>query len=119
MADPFPSFAQPQTASNHHPAVQHCLDAWLRTYKEERALGKGDWTGRQSASEAYRAAMPELTSSAGVKDFLACVAHGTLIEAISEKTASRLLAAAQIALRAHRRSPEPEPATEKNSEKNL
>jgi hypothetical protein len=96
-----------QALASRHPAIQRCLDAWLRAYKEERARGKDDLSSRWAASECYRAAMPELTSHASIRDFIACTAHGILIDAIEEKAASKLLYAAQVAVGALRHEPAP------------
>ena len=46
---------------------------------------------------AYRSAMPPLTGPENIRDFIACTAHGMLIEAIDGPDAARLLYAAQIA----------------------
>jgi hypothetical protein len=53
---------------------------------------------KRQAEEAYRHAMPPLVGRSGVRDFLACMAHGILIEAIRREQAGHLLYAAQIAL---------------------
>jgi hypothetical protein len=52
--------------------------------------------------------MPPLSSQRQIGDFVACVAHATLIEAIDGSEAARLLSAAQVA---HRilKSPSPQP----------
>jgi hypothetical protein len=50
------------------------------------------------AGEAYCNAMPMLVGYEGVRDFLACAAHGILIGAIPQDRAGKLLYAAQVAL---------------------
>jgi hypothetical protein len=54
---------------------------------------------RIEARQAYRRAMPPLSGSQNISDFVACVAYGMLIEAIRGADAARLLSAAQIANR--------------------
>jgi hypothetical protein len=41
--------------------------------------------------------MPSLTGEQNIRDFIACVAHGILLQAIEEKNGGKLLYAAQIA----------------------
>ena len=52
-----------------------------------------DW-----ADKAYRNAMPALSGEEGIRDFVACAAHGLLIGAIREERATKLLYAAQVAI---------------------
>lgn len=76
---------------------------WTRVYRARRAKGEHDYHARTAAFVAYRASMPPLTSTAKIRDFVACVAHGILIEAIDSKQATKLLYAAQVALSAQPR----------------
>jgi hypothetical protein len=50
------------------------------------------------AGPAYCKAMPPLADYESIRDFIACAAHGILIDAIPKKSASQLLYAAQVAL---------------------
>ena len=79
------------------PAVAHCCTAWDRTYKT--ALAKGDSTGTaiRIAKKSYCQAMPPLIGFENIRDFIACVAQGVLLGAITESQSSRLLYAAQVA----------------------
>lgn len=52
----------------------------------------------KNASRAYCNAMPLLVGTAGIRNFLACVAHGILIGAIDKSQGGSLLYAAQVAL---------------------
>jgi hypothetical protein len=57
-----------------------------------------EYDAAEKAGEAYRAALPPLTSRDNCRDFIACVAHGILLGAIPESSAGKLLYAAQVAL---------------------
>jgi hypothetical protein len=57
------------------------------------------------AGEAYCNAMPMLVGYEGVRDFLACAAHGILIGAIPQDRAGKLLYAAQVALGTFQHAP--------------
>jgi hypothetical protein len=51
--------------------------------------------------------MPALVGYEGVRDFIACVAYGMLVDAISADRSGQLLYAAQIALNTLPRAPQP------------
>ncbi len=91
------SFDKPTPASTN-PAVARCTKAWIKTFRAQMAKCDFDLTAGERASEAFRAAMPPLSSRENCRDFIACVAHGTLLGAIPEQYGSKLLYAAQIAL---------------------
>ena len=78
-----------------NPAVARCCKAWRRVY---RAQADDKYYAPKWAAEAYRAAMPPLTSPQNCRDFIACVAQGMLIGAIDEKDGGKLLYAVQIAV---------------------
>jgi len=83
-------------------ALARCHAAY-RKAKEAYAKIHGPHTiesyeAEKLARQAYRNAMPALTSREGIHAFIACVARGVVIEAIRENTSSRLLYAAQVAL---------------------
>lgn len=108
-----PSAPTPSTSA----AVQRCMNAWNQVMS---AKPKPDFFTRIDAGEAFRAAMPELTSVPDIQDFIACTSRGILLGAIDEKQAPKLLSAAQIALRSLRSKSAPEPPkNEKNGLKNL
>jgi hypothetical protein len=84
-------------------ALRRCCAAWQRSFDEFMASGKGAKESRKTwaaiqAREAYRNAMPLLAGYEGVRDFIACTAHGILIGAIEEDISGKLLYAAQVAL---------------------
>jgi hypothetical protein len=94
-------------------AIRRCCAAWQRAfnaYVEQR--GKGDGLDKLfaaiDAGEAYCNAMPMLAGQDGVRDFLACVAHGILIGAIPHEKSSHLIAAARVTLAANQRERKPQ-----------
>ena len=87
-----PSFA--------NPAVAHCCKAWKKAFRATVDAGKSEVIAAFNAAEVYRAAMPPLSTRASCRDFIACVAQGILLGAISEKDGGKLLYAAQVALAA-------------------
>jgi len=80
-----------------NPAVAHCCKAWKRAFRAAMKCDKSSLTAAGNAGEAYRAAMPPLTTRESCSDFIACVTHGLLIGAICEKDSGKLLYAAQVA----------------------
>jgi hypothetical protein len=87
-----PSFA--------NPAVAHCCKAWKKAFRAAVDAGKSELAASFQAAEAYRAAMPPLSTRDSCRDFIACVAQGILLGAVSEKDGGKLLYAAQVALAA-------------------
>jgi hypothetical protein len=97
--DPGPT-PKPTTAKA---ALRRCCAAWQRSFDAHMAPGKHRYSGDKvlsavQAGEAYRNAMPLLSGYEGIRDFLACTAHGILVGAIKPETSGQLLYAAQIAL---------------------
>jgi hypothetical protein len=80
-----------------HPAILQCCGAWNRKYKAERASGRGIASSGCRANEAYRTAMPPLTTPENIRDFVACVTYGTMIGSICLAAGAQLLYAAQVA----------------------
>jgi hypothetical protein len=81
-----------------NPAVARCCKAWKKVFRAE--WEESEYDAPIKAAEAYRAALPPLTSRENCRDFIACVAQGMLLGAIAEKDGGKLLYAAQIALSA-------------------
>ena len=79
-------------------AIRRCDAAWRRAFKSCMEDHDNEYTAATQASEAFRNAMPLLDGYDGVRNFIACVAHGILIGAISEKRGGQLLYAAQVAM---------------------
>jgi hypothetical protein len=92
-------------------AVKRCCAAWQRSYDAYMEASKGSSTDKifatHQAGPAYCKAMPPLAGYESIRDFLACAAHGILIEAIPQKRANQLLYAAQIALASLHCEPKP------------
>jgi hypothetical protein len=98
---PAPSAPPAPAAAFANPAVARCCDARERVYKAQRAKS----AGRVDAAHAYRSALPPLSGSESIRDFIACVAHGMFTGAIEGNDGSKLLYAAQVAFTAVRRQP--------------
>ncbi len=93
-------------ASEAKTALRRCCDAWRRAFKAymegDEATGSAlDATfAAKDGGIAYCNAMPVLAGYEGVRDFVACAAHGILIGAIPPERGGHLLYAAQVALNA-------------------
>ncbi len=81
-------------------AVAHCCKAWKKAFHESFEADGLESRAESRGGEAYRAAMPALSTRDSCRDFIACVAQGMLLGAISEKDGGKLLYAAQVALAA-------------------
>lgn len=95
-----------------NPVIARCCGAMDRTFSKAyaehlRREGKSPKEGDDSsfayiyalreARKAYRAAMPALCGANNIRDFIACVAHGILLEIFERSDATKLLYAAQVA----------------------
>ena len=109
---------QPDTTPSLKPtnpktAVRRCCAAYDRAYKakfeERKELGQADMFASMDGQKAFRDAKPMLAGYEGVRDFIACAAHGILINAIPQDRTSQLLYAAQVALAALRHAPKTVP----------
>ena len=99
---PVPSEPIP-AKSTSKAAIRRCHAAWKRAYDAYIQRKGDDFLSRAMAKtgdapDAYRAAMPALDSIENVRNFIACTAHGILIETIPQQCAGQLLYAAQVAL---------------------
>ena len=85
-------------------AIKRCCAAWQRAYNASlqgtQRTGIDEVFAAHAAGPAYCRAMPPLGGYENIRDFIACAAHGILIEAIPAKRANQLLSAAQVALAA-------------------
>jgi hypothetical protein len=89
--------------SNAKPALKRCIGAWKRAFKAYLAtIKKKDSYERSCAAReggtAYCNAMPMLAGYEGIRDFVACAAHGILIDAIPLNKSAQILYAVQVAL---------------------
>jgi hypothetical protein len=92
-----PAELRDPTTTQSCPAVTRCSDAWNRTFKTESMKREPYGAALRNARMAYFQAMPPLVGYENIRDFIACVAHGVLLGAITESQCSRLLYAAQVA----------------------
>ncbi|MGD0734967.1 MAG: hypothetical protein ABR976_07455 [Terracidiphilus sp.] len=88
-----------QEHPSNNPSVARCCQAYNARYKVVLAMKEHAVTARAEARQAYREAMPPLSSPQNISNFVACVAHAILIEAINGSDGARLLSAAQTAYR--------------------
>lgn len=103
---PATTLAPGPTVSSQNPkaALRRCCAAWKRSfnaYLDDPGVdeNRGEYSAGLYAAKAYRNAMPVLIGLDGVRDFVACLAHGILIGAIEPEISGHLIYAAQIALR--------------------
>jgi hypothetical protein len=87
----------PYGPSAENQAVARCCEAYDLAYKAASLTDKGEFQTATEAERAYRRAMPPLTGHENIRDFIACVAHAMLINALSCADGARLLYAAQVA----------------------
>ena len=108
--------AIPPPALDHNPkkgrvALKRCCAAWKRAYDAYMEGKDGSditmFFAADDAGPAFCKAMPPLVGYENIRDFIACAAHGILINAIPEKRANQLLYAAQIALVSLNYEPKP------------
>jgi len=90
-------------------AIASCCNAFLRSYRVVRAKGS-ESDAKHAAIASYCAALPPLAGADNIRDFIACVAYGLLLQIIEETRGARLLYAAQVARTAAAQSPKPKPA---------
>jgi hypothetical protein len=103
-ADPGPADAPDSDIASAKAAFRRCCAAWQRAFKaffDEDDLDPNDQTmvylASKAAAPAFCSAMPMLAGEDGIRDFIACTAHGIAIDAISLDKGAHLLYAAQIA----------------------
>jgi hypothetical protein len=92
-------------------AIKRCCAAWKRAYDAYMKGKDGSvmtmYFAADDAGPAFCKAMPPLVGYENICDFIACAAHGILINAIPEKRANQLLYAAQVALVSLNYEPKP------------
>jgi hypothetical protein len=107
MTETTPEAEGKPTPVSANPAVVRCCEAYACAYKDAKKQGKSDNGASLYAEKAFRAAMPLLSGSENIRDFIACVAHDMLIGAIAGPDGARLLYAAQVAHSTIRIQPPP------------
>jgi len=91
--------------SSGNPAIAQCCKAYADVLKLAPSKGRVDFETVSRAEKAYREAMPPLSGNENIRDFLACLAHGMLIGAISLTDGTRLTYVAQVAYSARHIEP--------------
>ena len=103
--------SQPDTSgeATANPAVARCSTAYDQAFATARSGHKTEYNAGLIADKAFRRALPPLTGRENIRDFIACVAHGMLLNAINSAEGARLLYAAQIAHTASEPPPSRQP----------
>jgi hypothetical protein len=111
LVEAIPLPALDLNAKQARAAIKRCCAEWQRSYDAYMEKSKGSSTDKifaaHHAHPAYCKAMPPLAGYESIRDFIACAAHGILIEAIPQKRANQLLYAAQVALASLHYEPKP------------
>lgn len=98
-------------------ALKRCRAAWQRAYNSTMAANGNrsseEWCAVDNARRAYCNALPLLYGYEGIRDFIACVAHGIVIEAVPPEKTGQLLYAAQVAISSLSHQPKPPKASPK------
>ena len=97
-----------KVTAHENPAVAQCARSWGLFYCEARMKGASDDDARARGRLAYRLAMPPLTGSRNVRDFIACTTHAMLLGILDGDEAGRLLYAAQVAHTTRRAKSKPQ-----------
>ncbi|HEX4321459.1 MAG TPA: hypothetical protein VHZ52_11185 [Acidobacteriaceae bacterium] len=97
---PLPSSPQPANLSvpaAANPAIAHCLQAYTAAFEASMKKADNKYIAGPLAKTAYRSALPPLSGSRNIRDYVACVAHAMALEVIDPPTGARMLYAAQVA----------------------
>jgi hypothetical protein len=86
----------------NHPAVARCCKAWNLSFKANLKAGTDPVLIYVRANEAYRFAMPPLSTPESLCDYVACVAHGVVLNIIPLVHAAAMMDAARVASGAFR-----------------
>ncbi len=102
------------TFAESNPAVARCCNAYREAYRaalenrENRGYGMTEeehYEPDAEGEQAYADALPPLLGVRSIRNFIACVAHGSAKGMLGGSDASRLLYAAQIAFFTRRLRP--------------
>jgi hypothetical protein len=83
-------------------AVALCCRAFQLSYWDYKLKGKSQADSVERGRNSYRLGLPALTGSRNIRDFIACVTHGMVLDVFDPKEASKYLYAAQVAHTARR-----------------
>jgi len=89
-----PDISVPAAAN---PAIAYCIKAYTEALQASLRTKDCRYSAETAAKAAYRSAMPPLSGSRNIRDFVACVAHAMALNAIDGADGARLLYAAQVA----------------------
>jgi hypothetical protein len=82
-------------------AVLRCCEAAERASQDDLSGRNPSGSQRISPREAFAQAIPPLSGAGNIRDFIACVAYGMLVNYIFDSDGAKLLYAAQVAYNAH------------------
>jgi hypothetical protein len=85
------------TESPANAVVTRCIEAYADAMKDAVEHRKHHYDAAKEAGRAFRQRMPPLSGHENIRDFIACVAQGILMDVISGSDGARLLYAAQVA----------------------
>lgn len=88
-------------------AVARCVRAWHRAYNKKIAGGESAYKAECAGNKAFLRALPPLAGIGNIRDYIACVAQAAVMQVLHQKDAAQLLYAAQVAIGAVRREPNP------------
>lgn len=79
-------------------AIRRCCAAYNRQLDLACEQKQDDYETLRKAKEAYRRALPHLTSRTNIQAFLACLAHGLVLEVLYAHDAKQLAILARSTL---------------------
>ncbi len=103
--------AKTDTFAESNPAIARCCDAYRRAYQavldeaEANPYTVDVEDAHPDGEQAYADALPPLLGVRNIRNFIACVAHGSAKGMLDGADASRLLYAAQVAFSTRRLRP--------------
>jgi hypothetical protein len=87
----------PYYAASECVAVARCCMAYEGARKTAIDRRKGGSAAEEIACKAFKQALPALHGRERIRDFVACVAQGSIMDVFSDSESKRLLYAAQVA----------------------
>jgi hypothetical protein len=98
---------QPASQPSTHVAVNRCLAAYRQAV--QAGGGATSSAARDAGVNAYRAALPIVSTRESIRDFIACITHGMVFNVFWNDEGPKLIAAAKAALATFSRDREPAP----------
>ena len=103
----------PKSISSLFPPDIRCEEAWNEALAAAIEQGSTQEQARKLAAEAFRESMPRLLGNDNICFFVDCVARGIVLGVFTAQESTRLLYAAQVALSARNKLPQPQPVMER------